>query len=216
MRTLHFLIDLTPTNQSQSLADKHQDLITTHTNHHLNNDHNNHDYNYNEELNDFMSCIVKILFKIAYCYTNTKEVCHKEGNSLLFAVCSTHPQLIGRVLNEVDLELGVIGKRALYLNDQLPFEKWLPHVNCQQDVAFLQKCLLANVTNSILFRLAVSAIDHIDFGRSTRECSEVMLNGWMKDNDQSNNPHIKSRFMIIYDGYLSFITLYFREIFENK
>lgn len=68
MRTIHFLIDLETNEQNTEV---------------------------NEQMFEFMSCVVKVIFKVAYCYKSTKDVCHKEGNSLLFAICSSYPSLIG-------------------------------------------------------------------------------------------------------------------------
>jgi hypothetical protein len=72
----------------------------------------------------------------------------------------------------------LIGKRALNLCAELPFNKWLPHVILTTDVAFLQKCLLATPTNSILFKVATNLIDALDFdGDSTTiETSKACLN----------------------------------------
>ena len=45
-----------------------------------------------EESLDFMICVVKVLFRIAYCFESTRELCQKEGNALFFAICSAHPE----------------------------------------------------------------------------------------------------------------------------
>ena len=71
MRTVHFLIDLESNESSSEI---------------------------NDQMFEFMSCVVKVIFKVAYCYKTTKDVCHKEGNSLLFAICSSYPSLIGVLL----------------------------------------------------------------------------------------------------------------------
>ena len=63
-----------------------------------------------EDSDDFMNCVVKVIFKIAYCYPSTRDICYKDGNSLMFAICSTFPKLIGTILNEIDLNLEKIGK----------------------------------------------------------------------------------------------------------
>ncbi len=139
-----------------------------------------------------MNCVVKIIFKIAYCYPTTRDVCYKEGNSLLFAVCSAYPRLIGYVLNEIDEELATIGKRALYLSDELPYTKWLPHLDCISDLNFLEKCLLKNATNSVLFNLAVSCIDNIDFTRSTRHSSFTLFRQWMYSNKSAQAKRLLS------------------------
>ena len=81
---------------------------------------------------EFMACVAKVIFQIAYCFASTKETCYKEGNSLMFAICAAHPKLIGTVLEEIDSNLEKIGKRALYLAGELPFSKWLPHIDCKK------------------------------------------------------------------------------------
>lgn len=140
MKTLHFLIDLEP---GESKPD--------------------------QELIDFMSNVIKVIFKIAYCYQSTRDICYKEGNSILFAICSVYPCLIQCILGEIDSELEKIGKKALHLCLDLPFNKWLPYIDCKTDILFLQKCLLMNLTNSILFRLAMNLIDSLNFAQNTRE-----------------------------------------------
>jgi hypothetical protein len=110
---------------------------------------------------DFMSCVLKVIFSVAFCLERTRETCYKEGNALLFVICSAHPQLLGRVLHEIETHLALVGKRALYLCDQLPFSVWLWHMNDATDVALVSKLLLANATNSIMFRLAVDALDKV-------------------------------------------------------
>jgi hypothetical protein len=70
MRTVHFLIDLETSENPNTVE-------------------------ISDRMFDFMSCVVKVIFKVAYCYQSTKDVCHKEGNSLLSAICSNYPSLIG-------------------------------------------------------------------------------------------------------------------------
>lgn len=62
-----------------------------------------------------------------------------------------------------------VGKQALYLCDQLlvPLSKWLPYINCRSDIAFLEKCLLSQPTNSVLFRLATKIIEALDLEADT-------------------------------------------------
>jgi hypothetical protein len=140
-----------------------------------------------DELCEFMSCVVKVIFKIAYCYPSTRDVCHKEGNALLFAVCSSYPKLIGNVLKEIDAELNSIGKRALFLSAELPFNLYLAHMDCESDLVFLQKCLLLSPTNSVLFRLAVNFVDNLDFKQDTKQISKQYLRNWLIKN--RNNPN---------------------------
>lgn len=158
MRSIHFLINL----------EKKQD--------------DNDDVFDNENI--FMQCVIKVIFKIAYCYESTREICHKEGNSLLFAICSKHPQLIGTILNEIDLNLDRIGKKALYLGADLPFNIWLPYIDLSKDINFIEKCLLSTVTNSILFNLATKCIDNLNFNINTTKLSTRLIKHW---NTQTTN-----------------------------
>jgi hypothetical protein len=112
-------------------------------------------------------------------------VCHKDGNSLLFAICSAHPSLIGTIMNEIDLNLDKIGKKALYLVNELPFNKWLPYVDCKTDINFLIKCFLQTPTNSILFCTAVTCIDNMDFKQSTQQLSHRLIRKWELNNNAS-------------------------------
>jgi hypothetical protein len=123
-----------------------------------------------------MCTVIKVIFKVAYCYKSTSDICYKEGNSLLFAICSSHPFAIGVVLNEIDAELMQIGKRALNLCAELPFGKWLPHIMLTTDMTFIQKCLLMTPTNSILFKVATNLIDALDFTQNTIDTSKACLN----------------------------------------
>ena len=197
MRTLHFLINLNHNDiDSESLNIKFQDLIEENYQNQFNQHHIDHEAHILEiELYEFMSCVIKIIFKIAYCFETTKEVCYKEGNSLLFAVCSAYPRLIGYVLFEIDTELASIGKRSLYLSDELPYNKWLPYIDCEQDLHFLEKCLLTSTTNSILFHLAVSCIDNLNFNQSTKSVTHTMFKNWLNKNQ--NNPHAKNLYQLI-------------------
>lgn len=68
MRTIHFLIDLENNKIAKEI---------------------------DEQTYKFMKCVVSVIFMVAYCYKSTKDVCHKEGNSLLSAICSSYPCLIG-------------------------------------------------------------------------------------------------------------------------
>lgn len=77
MRTVHFLIDF-----------EHSEVDTTATTSHA-------VVAIPDDLFDFMSCVVKVIFRVAYCYKSTKDVCPKEGNSLISAICSSYPSLIG-------------------------------------------------------------------------------------------------------------------------
>ena len=164
MRTLHFLISFREKQQIEG-----------------------DDYD-EEDLADFMNCVVKVLFKIAYCYPSTREICHKEGNSLLFAVCSVYPKLISTILMEIDTNLNVIGKRALFLTAELPFNLWLASINCENDLLFLEKCLLFSPTNSILFRMAVNCVDNMNFNQDTSTLSKNYIRNWLSANKNSNNP----------------------------
>ena len=134
---------------------------------------------------EFMACVVKVIFRIAYCYQSTKEICHKEGNSLLFAICSAYPKLIGIILDEIDLNLDKIGKKALYLSNELPFNKWLACIDCKKDINFLEKCLLQTATNSILFCIATNCIDHLDLKQSTKQLSHTLIGEWEARNNCS-------------------------------
>jgi hypothetical protein len=197
LRTLHFLINLNHNDiDTESLNVKYHDLINDHDTDQLENHYIDHEtQTLDIELYEFMSCVVKIIFKIAYCYETTKEICYKEGNSLLFAVCSAYPRLIGYVLHEIDIELANIGKRSLYLSDELPYSKWLSYIDCEQDLNFLEKCLLTNTTNSILFHLAVSCIDNLDFNQSTHRMSDDRFKNWLNKNQ--NNPHSKNLYQLL-------------------
>lgn len=126
----------------------------------------------------FMACVAKVLFQIAYCYQSTRDICYKEGNSLLFAICSACPKLIGTILNEIDANLEKIGKRALYLVNELPFNKWLPYIDCKRDIDFLEKCLLQTATNSILHCVATSCINNLDFRLNTKRLSRHLVKTW--------------------------------------
>ena len=174
MRTLHFLISF----RRPSTGDK---------NDREKND-NDDDGEEEEDLADFMNCVVKVLFKIAYCYPSTREICHKEGNSLLFAVCSVHPKLISTILMEIDTNLNAIGKRALFLTAELPFNLWLVSINCENDLLFLEKCLLFSPTNSILFRIAVNCVDNLNFNQNTATLSKDYIRNWLLANKNNNNP----------------------------
>jgi hypothetical protein len=123
-----------------------------------------------------MCTVIKVIFKVAYCYKSTSDICYKEGNSLLFAICSTHPEMLGVVLNEIDAELMQIGKRALNLCSELPFNKWLPYIILTKDMVFIQKCLLMTPTNSILFKVATNLIDSLDFNQNTLDTSKACIN----------------------------------------
>ncbi|CAF0782953.1 unnamed protein product [Brachionus calyciflorus] len=146
LRTLHFLIDLENTCSNPP----------------------------QEEI-EFMSQVIKVIFKISYCYPSTRDICYKEGNSILFAISSAYPCLIGFILSEIDVDLEKIGKKCLYLCTELPLSKWLPYIDLKKDMFFIQKSLLQNVPNSILFRFATNLIDNLNFSMSTREKSEAYL-----------------------------------------
>ena len=136
----------------------------------------NGSYNYiGSQALEFMHTVVRVIFRVAYCYKSTRDICYKEGNSLLFAICSSQPQLIGLLLAEIDTELMQIGKRALNLCAELPFNKWLPHITLTTDLTFIQKCLLMTPTNSIMFKLTTNLIDALDFSQSTSETSRMHL-----------------------------------------
>lgn len=79
------------------------------------------------------------------------------------------------ILNEIDLELIQVGKQALFLGAELPFHQWLPYINCRLDMAFLEKCLLSQPTNSVLFRLATNLIDALDFDVDTTARSRLLI-----------------------------------------
>ena len=175
MRTLHFLICLSQSKNEQETT-SNEDV----------------DVEDEEDLYDFMNCVVKVLFKIAYCYESTRDVCHKEGNSLLFAVCSAYPKLISTVLMEIDANLNMIGKRALFLTAELPFNAWLSAINCEHDMVLLEKCLLFSPTNSILFRVAVNCIDNLNFNLDTAPISRAYLVAWLNINRNSNNPRYRN------------------------
>lgn len=70
-----------------------------------------------------------------------------------------------------------VGKQALYLCDQLlvPLSKWLPYINCRSDIAFLEKCLLSQPTNSVLFRLATKIIEALDLDADTTSKSRQYI-----------------------------------------
>lgn len=135
-----------------------------------------------------MTCVVKVIFKIAYCYPSTRDICYKDGNSLLFAICSAYPQLIGPILSEIDSNLEKIGKKALYLCNELPFNKWISHIDCIWDMNFMQKCLLQTPTNSIMFCVAVSCIDNLNFRLNTRELSFGRVKRWELKNGTRFSP----------------------------
>jgi hypothetical protein len=136
------------------------------------------DSNSEKDKFELMTCVIKVIFKIAFCYESTKEICYKEGSALLFALCFAHPRLIGVVLSEIDLNLFKIGKRALFLTSELPFNKWLQSIDSEKDIDLLRKCLLCNLTNSIMFRMAMNCIDNIDFSMNTRKISSVFRKRW--------------------------------------
>ena len=162
LKTLHFLVDL------NNARHHHQRRRHSH-NHNHNHNHSTIDTDaatatakgdQDDAEDEFMGCVLKVIFSVSFCLERTRETCYKEGNALLFAICSAHPQLLGRVLHEIDAHLAVVGKRALYLCDQLPFDRWLAHMDGESaDVRLVHKLVLANATNSIMFRLAVDALD---------------------------------------------------------
>ncbi|RNA18051.1 ectopic P granules 5 -like protein [Brachionus plicatilis] len=146
MKSLHFLIDLDSASQDLSQQEA-----------------------------DFIHQVIRVIFKISYCYPSTQDTCYKEGNSILSAVALAYPCLIGSILSEIDIDLDKIGKKSLFLCADLPFDKWLPFVDLKKDVYFIQKCLLHNVPNSILFRLAVKLIDGLNFKMNTLAKSQAYL-----------------------------------------
>jgi len=173
MRSIHFLINFAEVESKHEQSRHDIDQFEEETNY--------YEFKPNKE-NAFMNCVVKVIFKIAYCYESTREVCHKEGNSLLFAICSAHPQLIGTILNEIDLNLDKIGKKALYLGAELPFHLWLEHLDCVKDMNFIEKCLLSTPTNSILFNLATKCIDNLNLKQNTNRLSNFLIKQWNNQN----------------------------------
>jgi hypothetical protein len=169
MRTLHFLIVNSITQSSDSDSDTDPDSTA--------------------DSYSFMQCVVKVLFKIAYCYASTRDICHKEGNCLLFAVCSQYPALMSTLLiDEIDPNLHLISKRALFLTADLPFDLWLVSIDCERDLVFLEKCFLFSPTNSILFRIAVNCVDQINFNQDTSAISKTYIQSWVRENNNCNNP----------------------------
>ena len=118
---------------------------------------------------EFSACVVRVLFKLAYCYQSTKEICYKEGNSILFAICASHPKLITVVLEQIELNLDKIGKKALQLSTELPFNNWLLHLDIDTDLNFVQKCLLNSPTNSIMFRIGLNCIDNLNLSHNPKK-----------------------------------------------
>ncbi len=100
-------------------------------------------------------------------------------------------------MNEIDLNLDKIGKKALYLVNELPFNKWLPYVDCKTDINFLIKCFLQTATNSILFYTAVTCIDNIDFKQNTQLLSHNLIRKWQLKNNKTS----------IYNGECIFVDL---------
>ena len=68
---------------------------------------------------------------------------------------------------KIDLNLDRIGKKALYLGADLPFNIRLSYIDLSKDINFIEKCLLSTVTNSILFNLATKCIDNLNFNINT-------------------------------------------------
>ena len=155
LKSLHFLIDLNSPHATESLSQEEMDLLRQ---------------------------IVKVIFKISYCYQSTQDICYKEGNSILSAITLVYPCLISSILTQIDLNLDQIGKKCLFLCDSLPFDKWLPFIDLNKDLYFIQRCLLENVPNSILFRLGANLIDAINFKTNTLAKSEKFLS----ESSQSN------------------------------
>jgi hypothetical protein len=89
---------------------------------------------------------------------------------------------------EIDTNLNVIGKRALFLTAELPFNLWLSAINCESDMLFMEKCLLFSPTNSILFRMAVNCVDNLNFNQDTTAVSRGYIQKWLNTNRNSNNP----------------------------
>jgi hypothetical protein len=82
--------------------------------------------------------------------------------------------------HEIDLNLDRIGKKALHLGADLPFNIWLSYIDLSKDINFIEKCLLSTVTNSI----CIKCIDNLNFNTNTTKLSTSLIKHW---NTQTTN-----------------------------